>query len=621
MPGEDPSISADILSNLNPCGLPQDVPFHGLFMIQNEKFGLSILFLISFLLSTYLFFQTYVISIDGAFQYIPVAKLFVSGAYKDAIHHGRIQPLYAFLVALVSRWVADFELAGKSVSSFFGILIILPVYFLGKQIFDKKIAFVSALLFTIHPYIRRFSADVLKESAYLFFLALGIWFAWKTIESGKKYPYLFIPLFSAIAYLVRPDGLEILLVVFFYILFIKMFPVSRNKWTVISFLLLASAILCLPFFAYLGEFTRTWVVSEPATGVSLKMDKSSPQGKGAVITFTAAHKGGTEGYEYYFTFRNPKTGLWSVGQAYGDNPVWQWNTTGIDTGMYSIQVWARSVGSKADYEAWTGISYEITPLSGSNVSLIIHKVILSLKKLNFEIFARFHPLYLFLLGVGIFSQFYSFLKDGGKFLLSFFVLHYMGLFLLILNTTQWSREEIIQPTHFSGRHILPLLLFTIYWVGEGFVAVYRWTYKKIESHRLLNHLDSKRKPVIVWGALFIVVLAIVFPKTLKPQRYERLPEKWAGVWIRNLRGKGTTVFTSAHRVAYYAEGTLEYIDTKKDTIDKIRSSMIEKKALYLVIRGREMMDFPEEALQKDFVELNRFEGKGMEKIIIYKRLH
>jgi hypothetical protein len=109
-------------------------------MIKDEKFDLILLLLVSILLSTYLFFYTYIISLDGAFQYIPIAKDFVSGLFRKALTHNQ-QPLYSFLVALVSRWVSDFELTGELVSTFFGILIIFPVYFLGKMIFDQKIAF------------------------------------------------------------------------------------------------------------------------------------------------------------------------------------------------------------------------------------------------------------------------------------------------------------------------------------------------------------------------------------------------------------------------------------------------------------------------------------------------
>jgi len=121
--------------------------------------------------------------------------------------------------------------------------------------------------------------------------------------------------------------------------------------------------------------------------------------------------------------------------------------------------------------------------------------------------------------------------------------------------------------------------------------------------------------------LSIVTLAIVLPKTLKPQRYERLPEKWAGIWIKNQSGQGTTIFTGSPRVAFYADGNSATIDLKRETIDQIRASMVEKGTLYLVIEEREAANFPEkkEAIKKNFSEVMRYEKKGMEKIIIYKR--
>ena len=199
-------------------------------------------------------------------------------------------------------------------------------------------------------------------------------------------------------------------------------------------------------------------------------------------------------------------------------------------------------------------------------------------------------------------------------------MHYVVLFLLVLNLTEWAGGETIKADLFSGRHVLPLLLFSIYWVGEGLSITHQWIYNKIGSHRLLPRGKTGNRSIIVWGILFLLVAAIVLPKTLKPQRYERLPEKWAGVWIKNQSGKGMTIFTTAPRVAYYADGNYEYIDFNKGRLDKIEASMAEKRALYLAIRGIEIIEFPEngEAIKRDFVELIRFEGKGMGKIILYK---
>ena len=503
-------------------------------MIKNEKIDLAILLLISLLLSTYLFFRTYVISSDGAFQYIPMAKDFAVGLLREGLQKTGQQPLYPLLIAIVSYWINDFEVAGKLASTFFGVLMIFPVYFLGKRIFDQKIAFLSTLALVIHPYIRRFSGDVLKESTYLFLLATTFWYTWGTFQKEKRYLFLFIPLLSVFAYLVRPDGVEILLVVFFYILFIKKFNPPEKKWAVILLLLLSSVILFLPYLLHLKGVTGEWALSK-----------------------------------------------------------------------------AKSIGGLL------GLG-----VTSSEVSLI-HKILFSLKKLNFEIFAVFHPLYIFLLIIGICCRRgFSHFKNGEGFLLSFCILHYIILFLLVLNSTDWSVDEKEQTFVFSGRHVLPLLLISIYWIGEGSLTIYHWISKKVESQRLFLRLGSKRKSATVLVTLLVLILAIVLPKTLKPQRYERLTEKRAGIWIKNQSGKGITIFTTIPRVAFYADGNYEYIDFKKDKWDKMESSMVGKGAFYLVIGQRDIIDFPNEAgsIKKNFIEAIRYEEKGMENIIIYKRL-
>jgi hypothetical protein len=111
----------------------------------------------------------------------------------------------------------------------------------------------------------------------------------------------------------------------------------------------------------------------PVTGVSLTMDKSSPQIQGVVVTFTAAATGGSGSYEYKFWLKNPKTGLWSAVQAYSGNAVWQWNTSGADLGTYEIHVWARNAGSTATSEASKSVYCMINPPLVTGVSLTMDK--------------------------------------------------------------------------------------------------------------------------------------------------------------------------------------------------------------------------------------------------------
>ncbi len=499
--------------------------------MKTEKINLTILLLVSLLLSTYLFSYTYIISLDGAFQYIPIAKDFVSGLYGKAFGHNQ-QPLYSLFIAFVSRWVSDFETAGKLVSTVFGILMIFPVYFLGKRIFDERFVLLSSFFLVIHPYIRRFSADVLKESTYLFFLATGLWFAWRTIQGQKKYPYLLIPLLSVLAYLVRPDGVEIFIAVFLYILFFKRYKIPWDRWKVLFLLVFSSLLLFLPYLIHLREATGIWTLSRA------------------------------------------KTIDWFLG------------------------------------------------LSGSASAIpMIERLLFTFKELNSEIFSIFHPLYLFLLGIGLWKRRASLFMEGERFLLLCCGLHYVVLFLLVLNITEWDVDGTVKAVHFSGRHVLPLLLFSIYWVGAGFAAISRWVFNKLESNRLLTRWGVKKKSMVFWAILFVLVLTIILPKTLKPQRYERLPEKWAGLWIKNQSGQGRPIMTTLPRVAYYADGRLEYVSFGKEEPDRIEALMAKEEILYCVIRGGEVIGFPREVetIEKHFEKVIHFVQKGMDEVIVYKK--
>jgi hypothetical protein len=112
--------------------------------------------------------------------------------------------------------------------------------------------------------------------------------------------------------------------------------------------------------AYKGiTYAITGAVPSPVSAVTLSMDKDSPQKSGAVITFTASASGGSGIAEYYFTFYNPNSGLWSVGHPYSSLAAWTWNTAGLGTGTYYIEVWSRNAGSTAAYEAYKGILYTL----------------------------------------------------------------------------------------------------------------------------------------------------------------------------------------------------------------------------------------------------------------------
>ena len=501
-------------------------------MLKNETADLVFLFLVTFLLSIYLFFNMHVISLDGLSQHIPMARMFAAGSFREALRYSGQQPLYPLLVSLASRGIGDVELAARLVSTLFGILLVFPAYLLVREMSDRRVAFLSVLLLAVHPYVRRFSADVLKESTYLFFFTTSLWLILRALRREQLYLFFLAPIFSGLAYLVRPDGVEPLFAVFPYVIFGKKLSASGRKGKTILLLLLSSGILLLPYLSYLRGITGEWTLSKT--------------------------KGFTE-------------------------------LLGVDLLRHG--------------------------------SLLIHHISYSLWQIVREIQVHFLPVLLVLMVIGFGKKVSTGFSRGDGLLLSLWAIHCAVLFLIMLNLTDWSGPRDSWLPSFSGRHVLPLLLVSIYWIGEGLVAIHQWLSRRVTSFRRFRYMEPEKRSYMILVILLALVLAIMLPKTLKPQRVEKLPEKWAGIWIKGQSGTGALIFTTLPRVPYYADGVWEAVDPAKDRLAKVFAAMAKKNATYFVIDGEEIERFPELAdpAQRDFLEVMRYEKKKMDTVIIYKR--
>ena len=103
--------------------------------------------------------------------------------------------------------------------------------------------------------------------------------------------------------------------------------------------------------AWRGTDILTIAASTPKV-ISLK--PSAPPTAGTAVTWTAAATGGTAGpLQYEFWIFDGAT--WQIAQAYSSSNRFAW--TPASPGKYAMQVWVRSAGSAAKYEAWLGSDY------------------------------------------------------------------------------------------------------------------------------------------------------------------------------------------------------------------------------------------------------------------------
>jgi hypothetical protein len=96
----------------------------------------------------------------------------------------------------------------------------------------------------------------------------------------------------------------------------------------------------------------------PPSVTSLTANVALPAAVNTPITWTAAATGGTAPLQYQF-WRLDADG-WKMVRAYGTSPTYTWTPTLADVGAHALQVWVRSAGSTAQYDAWSGVSFAIT---------------------------------------------------------------------------------------------------------------------------------------------------------------------------------------------------------------------------------------------------------------------
>jgi hypothetical protein len=178
---------------------------------KEDKRNLIILFAIGVASRIYAFSLIFMISIDGAFQYIPVAKLFYDGDYLRALQQPQL-PLYPFLISVLTHATGNFEVAGQLISIIFSLMAIFPIYLIGKSLLGQRAGFWATILYLINPLMLNCSVDVLKEGLLIFLFFSSVYCSLRFMHEGKGRWLLWTVTFSAAGALVSMIALVVLVV-------------------------------------------------------------------------------------------------------------------------------------------------------------------------------------------------------------------------------------------------------------------------------------------------------------------------------------------------------------------------------------------------------------------------
>jgi hypothetical protein len=224
-----------------------------------------LLFLLAFAFALRVFLVIYpeVIYSDGT-EYVRHAKEVLAGNWTG----GKSTPAYPAFIAFIYLLIKNYELAGIWISVIFGTLLVLPVFYLGKEIFGERVGIISGLLAVVHPFLYMNSGSVLTESTYHFFLATSVLFGWYAFSQGRFHHILLFSLFVSLAYLTRPEGIGLLFVFFVWVLFIDP-PKEKRVWVKRAGILLL-AVFCFllfssPYIIQLRKELGRWQISKKTT--------------------------------------------------------------------------------------------------------------------------------------------------------------------------------------------------------------------------------------------------------------------------------------------------------------------------------------------------------------------
>jgi len=183
-------------------------------------------------------------------------------------------PFYSILVAAVSfvGGIDDMLQAATVVSVLMGFLLVGAVYFLAYQIFDRKVALISATLAAISPHLLRVTFSDETEITYTFFLTLSL--ALLTLafkRDSRVFPALAGTSF-ALAYLSRSEGFLVMALILGGGALFQGRNLLRSgffKKAVICSMLFF--LVASPYLFFLKENYGKWTISPKASYVMLWM--------------------------------------------------------------------------------------------------------------------------------------------------------------------------------------------------------------------------------------------------------------------------------------------------------------------------------------------------------------
>jgi hypothetical protein len=190
-------------------------------ILRSELVGLAVLLLFAGGMRLWLLAHTEVLARDSI-DYIRCAVRLEDQPFAEVLRTTDQAPGYPMLILGMSRIVRLFDhgpacdtmaLSAQLVSIVASLMTIIPIYLIGRQLFNRRTGFVAVVLFQAFPVCTLVTSDGLSEAAFLHFVAWGLFLGLRALAIQTCWRFFACGLVVGLAYLVRPEGLELVVAV------------------------------------------------------------------------------------------------------------------------------------------------------------------------------------------------------------------------------------------------------------------------------------------------------------------------------------------------------------------------------------------------------------------------
>ncbi|MBN2589762.1 MAG: glycosyltransferase family 39 protein [Sedimentisphaerales bacterium] len=187
-------------------------------LIKLDIINVTFLFLIAMIIGLFLITTTVVISKDSTI-FIEYAQKFGTSPKQTMIQEYQ-HPGYPVLILATSKIIGMFYktnqlflfiYSAQGAALLCRILTIIVLYFLGKKFVGPRLSLWGVLILILLPKPAEYGSDALSDWPNMFFIAMGMLLLFYGAKYGKWWFFTLAGLAAGLAYLVRPEGAQIII--------------------------------------------------------------------------------------------------------------------------------------------------------------------------------------------------------------------------------------------------------------------------------------------------------------------------------------------------------------------------------------------------------------------------